>query len=114
MSSPSIILSLPGGMTLTFAADTPPHVVNAYATEVAGSEKRHDPTNSSSPFMTVEEAANFLRFPTKRIYNLTAKGEIPYRKQEGRLLFRRDELERWMDLFYLGPSWAGPQTQTDL
>jgi excisionase family DNA binding protein len=114
VSAGGIVLSLPGGVSLTFTADTPAETVRAYMADagMANSDPRRN--NLSSPFMTVEEAAEFLRFPVKRIYNLTSKGEIPHRKQEGRLIFRRDELERWMDLFYLGPSWAGPQTQSDL
>ena len=58
--------------------------------------------------MTAEEAATYLRFPKKRIYGLTSRCEIPHRKQDGRLIFRRDELDRWMDEHYAGPDWAGP------
>jgi excisionase family DNA binding protein len=53
--------------------------------------------------MTAAEAAEYLRFPLKRVYNLTQRGEIPHRKQEGRLLFHRVELDRWLDEFYVGP-----------
>jgi excisionase family DNA binding protein len=56
-----------------------------------------------SPWMTSQEAAEYLRFPGKRIYNLTRSGDIPCRKQEGRLLFCRDELDAWLDTFYCGP-----------
>ena len=50
-----------------------------------------------SPYLTADEAAGYIRFPKKRIYNLTRAGSIPHRKQDGRLLFRRDELDAWLD-----------------
>jgi excisionase family DNA binding protein len=64
--------------------------------------------------MTVEEVAAYLGFSKKRIYNLSSRGTIPHRKQDGRLLFRRDELDRWLDSFYNGPDWAGPGALEDL
>jgi len=57
----------------------------------------------TSPWLTAAEAAEYLRFPLKRIYNLTQRQEIPHRKQDRRLLFRREELDAWLDGFYSGP-----------
>ncbi|MBA3565723.1 MAG: hypothetical protein H0W31_02585 [Actinobacteria bacterium] len=34
-----------------------------------------------------------MHVPVKRVHNLTSRKVIPHRKQEGRLLFRRDELD---------------------
>jgi excisionase family DNA binding protein len=52
-----------------------------------------------SPWMGIEKAAAYLDWPKQRLYKLTAQGAIPHYKQEGRLLFRRDELDRWLTEF---------------
>jgi excisionase family DNA binding protein len=111
VSSPAIVITLAGGVTVTLPAGTEPDAVQAHVTALASglptaSGQRHP----NSPYMTAEEAATYLRFPRKRVYGLTSRGEIPHRKQDGRLIFRRDELDRWMDGFYVGPGWAGPNS----
>jgi len=59
--------------------------------------------NGKSPWLGIAEAASYLGWPRQRLYKLTASGAIPHYKQEGRLLFRRDELERWLADFAEGP-----------
>jgi excisionase family DNA binding protein len=49
------------------------------------------------PYLSVEEAAGYLGWPKKRVYNLTAAKAIPHRKQGGRILFIRSELDRWVE-----------------
>ena len=56
----------------------------------------------ASPWMGIERAAAYLDWPRQRLYKLTATGAIPHYKQEGRLLFRRDELDRWLAGFAEG------------
>jgi len=51
---------------------------------------------SASPWMGIEKTAEYLDWPRQRLYKLTASGEIPHYKHEGRLLFRADELDRWL------------------
>jgi excisionase family DNA binding protein len=108
MTDDRIVLSLVGGVTLSFPVDTPPDTVRAHARELAGEVSPKDTRATHSPYLTTDEAAEYLRFPKKRIFNLKSRSAIPYRKQDGRLLFHRDELDRWMDQFYAGPEWAGP------
>ena len=55
-----------------------------------------------SPWMAIEAAAAYLDFPRQRLYRLTASGEIPHYKQEGRLLFHRGELDAWLRRFAQG------------
>ena len=57
------------------------------------------PAVETSPWMGVEKAAAYLDWPRGRLYKLAARGEIPHYKQEGRLLFRRDELDEWLGRF---------------
>lgn len=48
------------------------------------------------PWMGIAKAADYLDWPRQRLYKLTASGAIPHYKQEGRLLFHRGELDRWL------------------
>lgn len=70
-------------------------VIAERAAELALARLRE--SDGRSPWLTAAEAAQYLRWPLKRIYNLTAAGAIPHRKHEGRLLFHRDELDAWLD-----------------
>jgi hypothetical protein len=63
---------------------------------------------AGSPWMNLEAAARYLDWPQKRVYNLVACNEILHRKQGGRLLFRRGELDIWLDLHYQGPTDFAP------
>ena len=93
-----ITIALAAGLELTLPGDTSPAALKEYIAALAeGTTLREAPHATGSPFLTAAEAAEYLRFPLKRIYNLTSRREIPHRKQEGRLLFRTDELDRWMD-----------------
>lgn len=51
---------------------------------------------AESPWMGIGKTADYLDWPRQRLYKLTASGEIPHYKHEGRLLFRSDELDRWL------------------
>lgn len=54
------------------------------------------PNDQVSLWLSVESAAAYLDWPKQRLYKLTASGAIPHYKQEGRLLFHRSELDRWL------------------
>ena len=49
-----------------------------------------------TPWLSIEKAAAYLDWPKQRLYKLTAQGAIPHYKHDGRLLFRRDELDQWL------------------
>lgn len=55
-----------------------------------------------SPWMSTEECAEYLRWSPRRIYKLSAAGAIPHRKHQGRILFHREEIDRWLDRFREG------------
>ena len=46
--------------------------------------------------LTVEEAAMLTGYAVKGIYQLTSEKRIPHYKKNGRLYFRKSELEGWM------------------
>jgi excisionase family DNA binding protein len=74
--------------------------------------ERQRPTQAEeeggSPWMAIERAVAYLDVSKQRLYRLTASGEIPHYKQEGRLLFHRAELDAWLRRFAQGErGWLG-------
>jgi excisionase family DNA binding protein len=63
-----------------------------------------------SPGMNLKETAAYLRMGEDRIYKATAARKIPHRKQEGRLLFHRDEVDAWLNEDLRGPAPAATKT----
>lgn len=59
--------------------------------------------SADSPWLDVEGAIAYLGFSRHRLYKLTAARAIPFHKKRGgqRLLFRRKELDRWVETSYL-------------
>jgi len=53
----------------------------------------HTSTNGSSPYMTVTEAAEYLRASKQRVYDLLSAGRLTRRKDGTRVLVSREELE---------------------
>jgi excisionase family DNA binding protein len=65
-----------------------------------------------SPWMSVPTAAAYLDWPCQRLYKLTAQGAIPHYKQDGRLLFNRQELDRWLAEFRQpGGDWLNSENR---
>jgi excisionase family DNA binding protein len=91
----SIVLTAPNGASLSLPEDTTP----AELVELLAALGVRQPPKSDSPYLTVQEAADYLRFPAKRIYNLTSRAEIPYLKQDGRLIFKRADLDEWLESY---------------
>ena len=46
--------------------------------------------------LTIEEAALLTGYKVKGLYELTSTKSIPHYKKNGRLYFRKSELEGWM------------------
>jgi excisionase family DNA binding protein len=47
-------------------------------------------------WLTVGEAAEYLRCPKSRVYSLVSARRIPFVKDGSRTLFRRSELDSWL------------------
>jgi excisionase family DNA binding protein len=94
--------------TVAVTAVIPDTEINALETRITESLVERLQGLITSPWMNIAEAADYLACPKKRLYNLVGKGEIPHRKQNGRLLFSRSELDRWLDEFYVGPEELAP------
>jgi excisionase family DNA binding protein len=52
-----------------------------------------------SPWLNVDEAADYLRCGRKRIYDLVSQSRVPVHRDATRLLFRREDLDEYV----LGP-----------
>lgn len=66
---------------------------------------------AGSPWMNVATAATYLDWSRQRLYKLTAQGTIPHYKQDGRLLFNRQELDQWLAGFRAVRDWMNPDTR---
>jgi excisionase family DNA binding protein len=64
---------------------------------------------SVSPWLSVKSAAQYLDWPSQRLYKLTAQGAVPHYKHESRLLFHRDELDHWLRQHAQGDWICGPE-----
>lgn len=51
---------------------------------------------SPSPYMSVTEAAEYLRVNTKKVYALVSEGKIPATKVTGKWLFPRKLVDQWL------------------
>jgi excisionase family DNA binding protein len=48
------------------------------------------------PWLTVADAAGYLRCQPQRIYNLVSQGRLQHAKDGSRVLFRRSWLDEWV------------------
>ncbi len=66
-------------------------------------------SNVNEPFITAEEAADFLGLAKGTIHNRVSKGEIPFYRKDGILRFRKSELDAWLR----GANVETPETRSD-
>ncbi len=80
-------------MTASFALDH--QVIEAIAEEVAA--RVYDRRDHNEPWLNVKGAAEYLATTGQAIRGLVKRDAIPFHKApNGRLLFHRDELNRWV------------------
>ncbi len=75
-----------------FALTVPPELVAALAERVAALIAGQA-TPSPSPYLTVEEAAEYLGRPKSRIYELVAQKRVRHYRDGRAVLFRREDLD---------------------
>jgi excisionase family DNA binding protein len=80
-----IELDLPDDVVERLAVAVAEHVRGLLAEDAAAVE-----------YMTVEEAATYLRCSKKRIYGLTSRRAMPYFKVGSRMLFSRLAIDAWL------------------
>lgn len=47
-------------------------------------------------FLTTKELATLLRVKERKVYDMVAEGSVPHRRVTGKLLFPKDEIDRWL------------------
>ncbi len=47
-------------------------------------------------YLSVKELCDYIHRTPGAVRNLVLRGTIPYRKPAGRLLFLKDEIDRWV------------------
>lgn len=80
--------------------NVPSELLDAIATRVADELERRGAltTNATaSPWLGVEQAADYLRCGRQRVYDLVAGGQLRPAKDGRRSLFRRDWLDTYLD-----------------
>ena len=53
--------------------------------------------SSASEILNADQAAKFLHLAKQTLYTLTSKRKIPFYKNGKKILFKKDELQGWMD-----------------
>lgn len=96
MSEPVFKAHLEQAVSAGLTVDVPPSLIDAIAERVAELLEARRPTGPE-PWIGVEAAAEHLNCRPQRIYNLIGQGELPHRKDGRRLLFRRSDLDAWLD-----------------
>jgi len=76
--------------------ELPPALLEAVAERVLERLEERRPAGAE-PYLDVAGAATFLACPTSRIYALASAGRIPVHRDGSRLLFRPEELRRWVE-----------------
>jgi excisionase family DNA binding protein len=89
--------------------DLPAPLLDALAERVAALVLERLERPAPSPWMDLPAAAAYLGFSRDRLYKLTAAGAIPCRRQPSgqRLIFHRDELDRWLETAWNREGWQG-------
>jgi len=75
----------------------PPELVEQIAARAAEIVAERTGAGDADTWLTVAEAAEYLRCSTGRIYQLVSARRIPYSKDGSRTLFRRSELDTWIE-----------------
>lgn len=71
--------------------ELPADVVSEIVDQVAN--RLSNELAEASPWMTRQEAAAYLRWPTSR---LEKRRDVPHVKDEGRVMYHRPTLDQWM------------------
>lgn len=66
----------------------------------------------SSEFLTTRDLAEFLHIKERKVYDLAASGEVPCSRATGKLLFRRSEIEAWVERRSSGGTLKRPNRQS--
>lgn len=76
----------------------PPDALEAIAQRAAELLAERQPAGTiASPWLTTTEAAEYLRCKPQRVFDLTSSGRLRVRKDGSRNLYRREDLDAYLD-----------------
>jgi excisionase family DNA binding protein len=75
----------------------PPEFVEAIAQRAAEIVLERQGATDAAPYLTVDEAASYLRCRPKRIYDLCSQRRLPFVKDGSRTLLRRVDLDAYLE-----------------
>jgi excisionase family DNA binding protein len=52
---------------------------------------------NNKEWLNIDEVAMYTGYKKKTIYNLTHDNKIPHNKPRGKLLFKRIEVDKWLE-----------------
>lgn len=90
-SAPVIPLAISPEMVAAMLDGAPSAAVERFAERVADVLAQRQ-----SPWMTADDAADYIAAPLTRVRKLTMTGELPHYKDGRRVLYRRDELDQFI------------------
>ena len=79
------------------AIPLPPELVEAIAQRAATLVAERQDAGEAPPYLSVEEAADYLRCKPKRVYDLCSQRRIPFVKDGSRTLLRRVDLDAYLE-----------------
>ena len=79
-----------------FALTVPLEALEAIAQRAAEIVSRDLQPATSSPWLTTEDAAAYLRANRQRVFDLTSQGRLRVHKDGSRNLYRRDDLDAYL------------------
>ncbi len=80
----------------TLTVDLVPVIAEAVAQRVFEMGATESRLPSSTPWLSAEQAAHYLRCPVSRVRKLTMTDELPHHRDGRRVLYHRDELDAFI------------------
>lgn len=77
--------------------DLPPEMIEQIASRAAELVAARKQNGEPDAWLSVAEAADYLRCSAGRIYQLVSARRIPFAKDGSRTLFRRSALDLWVE-----------------
>ncbi|MEK6273223.1 MAG: helix-turn-helix domain-containing protein [Actinomycetota bacterium] len=77
--------------------ELPPEFVELIAERVAELLADRHPSSEPPPYLTVDQAAEYLACKPKRVYDLCSQRRLPFRKDGSRTLLRRADLDAYLE-----------------
>lgn len=84
-------------MTAPLSLVVPPDLLEAIASRAAELLAEQLPAAELNPYLTVDQAAEYMACKPKRIYDLCSQHRIPFAKDGSRTLLRRGDLDAYLE-----------------